>query len=160
MNANPISHYSQSGAALITALIFLVILTLLAITSMTTTTLEEKMAANTQEANRVFQASETALTRADDDDDVYVPKFKANSCDPDSYTVANIDIGSSYNIELSYSSTFSRYAKPPRGTTPFEAGAAEAYHFDVTGVSETDAASANTLSMGVYQIGPKHTTEC
>lgn len=51
----------QRGAALITGLIFLVILTLLGITAMRTSTLEERIAGNTRDRNVALQAADTAL---------------------------------------------------------------------------------------------------
>ncbi len=53
-------RHKQQGAVLITSLVFLIILTMLAVTSMSTNTLEEKMAANAVENNLVFQAAESA----------------------------------------------------------------------------------------------------
>ena len=52
---------SQKGAALITALVMLVILTMLGLSSIMTNTMNERMAANSQEVNRAFQAAETGL---------------------------------------------------------------------------------------------------
>lgn len=52
---------SQKGVALITGLIFMVVLTLLVVAAMRTTILEEKMAGNTKDVNLAFQASEAAL---------------------------------------------------------------------------------------------------
>ena len=52
---------SQRGVALVMALVFLVILTLLGIGAMNTTALEEKMAFNSKDRNLAFQAAETAL---------------------------------------------------------------------------------------------------
>lgn len=51
----------QHGAALIMALVVLVILTLLAVSSLGTTNLEEKMAANAKNKSLAFQAAESAL---------------------------------------------------------------------------------------------------
>lgn len=51
----------QSGIALVTSLIFLIVLTLLGVTAMQTTALEEKMAGNVRDLNLAFQASEAAL---------------------------------------------------------------------------------------------------
>ena len=65
------SKKSQKGATLITALIFLVMLTALAMSSMTTNILDERMAANTQEKNRAFQTAETALEIALNDSKVF-----------------------------------------------------------------------------------------
>lgn len=56
----------QRGAALIVALTILIVMTLIGVTSMRTTTLEEKMAGNLQDRNRAFQAAETALRDAEE----------------------------------------------------------------------------------------------
>lgn len=55
------NQHNQHGAVLITGLIFMVVLTLLAVASMRNTGLEEKMAANAQNQNMAFQAAEAAL---------------------------------------------------------------------------------------------------
>jgi type IV pilus assembly protein PilX len=64
MNTKQIHSFAvapQNGVALVMALIFLLLLTMLGITALSTTSLEEKMAANTKERNTAFQAAESAL---------------------------------------------------------------------------------------------------
>jgi type IV pilus assembly protein PilX len=61
-----ISHHMslqsrQQGVVLITGLIFLVMMTLLGVTAMQMTVLEEKMAGNLRDENLAFQAAEAAL---------------------------------------------------------------------------------------------------
>lgn len=56
-----ISSHRQSGIALITGLIFMVILTLLALAAMRTTTLEERMSGNARDRDMAFQSAESAL---------------------------------------------------------------------------------------------------
>lgn len=51
----------QRGAALITGLIFMVVLTLLVVSAMRGTILEERMAGNARDADLAFQAAEAAL---------------------------------------------------------------------------------------------------
>lgn len=51
----------QQGAVLAVSLIMLLLLTMLGITGMQTTSLEEKMAGNTNNLNLSFESSETAL---------------------------------------------------------------------------------------------------
>lgn len=51
----------QTGMALITGLIFMVVLTLLALAAMRTTTLEERMSGNARDRDLAFQAAEAAL---------------------------------------------------------------------------------------------------
>ena len=56
---------TQRGAALIIGLIFLVLLTLIGVTAMQSTTMEEKMAGNMRERDRAFQGAESALRSAE-----------------------------------------------------------------------------------------------
>ena len=63
----------ERGAVLIVALVLLVILTLLGMSVMNTTQLEERMAANTQEINQSFHSAETGLSWAFNDADVWDP---------------------------------------------------------------------------------------
>jgi type IV pilus assembly protein PilX len=67
----------QSGAALILALIFLLLMTMLSTSSMRTATMQERMAGNTRDLNLGFQSAEAALRVAEDwllDTDV-LPEF-------------------------------------------------------------------------------------
>lgn len=57
----PPSRPAQRGAALIVALVFLLLLTLLGVTAMGTTSLEEKMSGNLKDKTLAFQAAETGL---------------------------------------------------------------------------------------------------
>jgi type IV pilus assembly protein PilX len=57
----------QRGAVLIVSLIFLVILTMLGLTAMTSTTFEERMAGNSRDAALAQHAAEAALREARDE---------------------------------------------------------------------------------------------
>lgn len=61
MNRFPTMPHGQRGTALVMAMVILLVMTLLGITSFNMTTLEEKMAGNTKDRILAFQASETAL---------------------------------------------------------------------------------------------------
>ena len=70
MNAQAFSLRSaarQRGAALLVALMFLIVLTLLGLAAMRTTTLEEKMAGGARDYNLALQAAEAALRDAEVD---------------------------------------------------------------------------------------------
>lgn len=68
----------QSGAALIFALIFLLLLSVIGITAMQSSTMQERMAGNVRDTNLAFQASELALRSAEDQmDGVNIPTFNA-----------------------------------------------------------------------------------
>lgn len=60
----------QQGAALLISLILLLVLTFLGISSMQTTTLEERMTANQKDYYLAFEAAEYALTEAESQLDV------------------------------------------------------------------------------------------
>lgn len=51
----------QRGVALVMAMVFLMILTIIGVTVMSSTALQEKMAGNVQDKNLAFQAAESAL---------------------------------------------------------------------------------------------------
>lgn len=59
------SLVKQQGAALVVALIMLVLMTLVGITAMQVTTVQEKMVANSRDLNVAFQAAEVALLRGE-----------------------------------------------------------------------------------------------
>lgn len=61
----------QRGAALVMALVILLILTILGITAIGTSSLEEKMAGNIQETTRAFEAAESGLNKAFNDANAY-----------------------------------------------------------------------------------------
>lgn len=52
---------SERGAALVVGLVFLVVMTLIAVTAMQSTTLQERMAGNVRDRSLAFQAAEAAL---------------------------------------------------------------------------------------------------
>ena len=62
--SNRLRRRRQSGAVLIVAMVILVVLTLLGVTAMNTTLLQERIAANTQQQVHAFQAAETGLNQA------------------------------------------------------------------------------------------------
>ncbi len=59
------NHRSQRGAALVMGMIFLTLLSLLGLTALGTSLLEERMAANARDRIRAFQAAEAALRRCE-----------------------------------------------------------------------------------------------
>lgn len=56
----------QQGAVLVFCLIFLTVLTLMAVSGMDTSIVEERMAGNMQDYNQAFQAAEVALEEAEE----------------------------------------------------------------------------------------------
>lgn len=62
---NPVAFSSQKGAALAVSLIMLLVLTMVGITGMQTTSLEEKMSGNSRDYNLALQSAEVALRNAE-----------------------------------------------------------------------------------------------
>jgi len=143
----------QDGAVLITALIFLVILTLLALTSMNTNTLEEKMAANSQEINRAFQTAETGLDLAINDDDAFTTanKEELDGTAGDLYDKSLTNIGT-YGAEVDYNAVYRQKTRPPRGSQWDQSFAL--YHFDMSATGSTQSGAMTKIHGGAYQVGP------
>lgn len=68
---------SQSGAALIVALLFLLLMTMLGTSSMRTSTMQERMAGNMRDWNLGFQGAEASLRAAEEFliDSLVLPEF-------------------------------------------------------------------------------------
>ena len=65
VNKVPIQRRQQRGAVLAVSLVFLLVITLIAVGSMKNTILEEKMAGNIRDRNLAFQATESAVREAE-----------------------------------------------------------------------------------------------
>jgi len=151
---------SQCGAALITALVLLTVVTMLAIASMGTTSLEEKMAANSQEVNRAFQTAEAGLEKAFQDDDAFnivnLVDTNGTPYDPTDdiydYTGSDHNVGS-YDAETDYAAYFKQKTIPKRGSG-WDTSMAF-YHFDVISRGKTATGAATVLHAGAYQVGKR-----
>ncbi len=91
---------NQRGAVLVTALVFLVILTLLGITSMSTNTLEERMAGNFQDANRAFQAAESGLSAAFNSDVAFAGTTEGYYAEQEELNLG--DYGADWRFEVNF----------------------------------------------------------
>ncbi len=58
-------HHRQRGVVLVVSLVMLLVVTLIAVSSMQGTVLEEKMAGNTKDRNLAFQTTESAIREAE-----------------------------------------------------------------------------------------------
>lgn len=61
MNRSPMTYCTQRGMALLVSLVFLLLLTLIGLSSMQSATLQEKMAGSVVLRNQSFQSAEAAL---------------------------------------------------------------------------------------------------
>jgi type IV pilus assembly protein PilX len=147
----------QEGAALITALVMLVILTLLGLSSISTSTMEERMAANAQEINRAFQAASTGLEIAFTDETAFDTSLTVESdgTADDKYVKSNTGVGGTgsyaYNATSNYNSVFRQMTVPPRGSG-WDSSYGY-YHFQLSSTGTTDSGASSTVNAGAYQIG-------
>ena len=143
----------QNGAALITALVVLIMLTLLAISTLSTSTMEERMAANSQELNRSFQIADTGLARIFDNPDALntVSTFSATDIIDDNGTAGILtdDYTTTYNTEFRQDVPIGRTGNLAQ---MWEAGKYSKYYFDLDSTSSTPANISTTLDGGSFQI--------
>lgn len=158
----------QKGVALLSALILLVMLTILGLSSMRSTTLEERMAANTQIVNRAFQAASTGIEIVFSDSAAFDLRLTraSDGTASDSYKAQyDSDIGGSggdsYDAVTDYNSIFLQSTPPIRGSGYDNKYAF--YYFDlsatgciVVDATDTDcsgsAIASNSQHQGAYQI--------
>ena len=137
----------QSGAVLIVAMILLVVLTLLGVTAMNTTSMQERIASNTQEQVHAFHAAETGLNQAFSDNSAYdITSSYTGGATPTAFA------GSADSA--SYVPLFLGFSPPPPGSL-YSATSFQAAHFNFrsTGTSETQLSVV--VNGGAYQIAPK-----
>ncbi len=139
---------NQKGAALITALVFLVILTMLALGSMSTSTLEEKMAANSQEINRAFQTAEGGIEVAFNDPN----SFSLTNTQTNPYAAIVTNFGTS-DADTNYSVAYRQSTTAKRGSG-WDSNYVY-YHFGMQSSAVTGSGAATVINAGAYQVGYK-----
>jgi len=152
------AHARQGGAALAIGLILLLVLTILAITGMSTATLELRMAGNKQYQERAFEAAEVGIERAMTSGlyNTGVPTLCPGPGCPQGNTVPNTAADAvdrdSFEFEMNFDTNTGATAVPGGG---YSLGTGlQAYHFVIesTGESARGAASQNVQSF--YIVGP------
>lgn len=146
----------QRGMALVFALIVLLILTILGVSALRTSSLQQLMAGNTQEQTRAFEAADSGLSHALND-------IKANTASVDPTSFAN---NTQYTYQVSSTSersTATATAKTPaliqigpavRSSTPSGSNVCTAYYDQkVTGATNVTLAQEN-LHQGLTTGAP------
>jgi len=139
----------QKGAALVVGLVLMMVLTLLAVSTMRTATLELLMAGNAQYKEKAFQLAETGLRDA-------INQLNQGTLSLDT-TVGWQDIGAligsvddsgdDYTVDL----RFVRAGDPPPSYS--EGGEITALYFEVTSTGRTVARNAKSVqTMGFWTI--------
>ena len=142
----------QSGAVLIISLIMLLLLTIIGVTAIQTTLLEEKMAGNMREQNIAFQAAESALRSGETDTATIAPSdFYTGSTKPmTGINWANASVRA-YNANALY------IIEPPTITYGFgyEAGMSASsaqtnYWYRITARGKSDTANATVILQSIF----------
>lgn len=132
---------SQSGAALVVALVLLVALSLMAISSMNTATLDLIMAGNEQYRSQAFVAAEAGVEQAFLDDTLY-------DSTADSAEVTGTSGGGTFEYQVT---------RPNAGkveTTPSNNsfGTFGAVHFRVTSTGTSQRGTTTTVTQELYEV--------
>jgi type IV pilus assembly protein PilX len=140
----------QEGAALVVSLIILLVMTLIGVSSMSTSLLQEKMASNAQSSNITFQAAESAvgmlvrdIVEAGDQSDLNEAMGAANG------------IGSLNVVDLEDPRVSTSYQVTYLGVVTLSSGGSldadessttlQAQRFDVASTASIDATGAQTV---------------
>ena len=148
---------SQRGAVLFTALVMMVLMTLLAVTMMGNTAIDEKMAQNSQDQNRAFQAAETGIEMAIANSGSLNTSnaFQADGTNTfsqgDTATLGTATTG--YGVSVTYTSVFLQKTKVTRGSG-FDDNFSN-YWFELRSRANTDTGASSTVSLGMFQVGAK-----
>ena len=147
---------SQSGAVLFTALALMVMTTLLAVTMMGNTSMDEKMAQNSQDKNRAFQAAETGIEMAiansgamNTSNAINATTGVSSFSQGDAATLGTAVTG--YGVSVTYSSVFLQKTPVTRGSG-FDSSFAN-YWFELQSKARTDTGASSTVSLGMFQVG-------
>lgn len=151
----------QSGAVLIVALILLIIITLIGISTMGSTSMEVKMAANSQFYNRAFQESEHVIKVTSEDLSLLSKAYTA-SVYPDapeaSLVVASASADNDYMASESHVE-FAGFSQPHgenTGSVRIGASGYSLYNYEIRGEAEiVNAGAKNTNVRGVYILGAR-----
>ncbi len=137
----------QRGAVLVVGLVLLLVLTILAVSTIRTASLEVAMASNTRYANNAFQLAETAI------DFSLINGAPFNTAIPFvlAQTPAPYGLGS-----FQANATFNEETPPPAGgySIGVGAGSFSAYHFDIVAQGQSNRGATSTHTQSFYIVGP------
>lgn len=142
-------HKAQRGAALVIGLILLMVLTLLAVSSMNTSSLELQMAGNTQFSQNAFQAAETGIEQA-----MRSGVYNTNVVNTVATTPVPGTAADKYTTRTAFDANTGVTPVPSGGFSLGTGTGFQAYHFDIqsTGTSSRQASAVNNQSF--YVVGP------
>lgn len=134
----------QRGIVLIVCLVILLVMTIIGVNAMGTSTLQERMASNSQNAMSTFQAAESAIQETLADGDVFS-------------TAINVVEGADRDFEFGSfaASTTTTSAGPPQIVEGYSIGTFASYPFAISAASDSDATGARSRqTLGVRRLAP------
>lgn len=148
---NYLKASSQKGAVLVISLLFLLIMTILGISSMSTNALEEKMVSNTRQQRIAFQAADSCNSRLAEENNFTFVEDWENAWD----SIVNMGHGSAKNA-ASYSAKrkFIMDTSPSRNSG-YSAIKFRSSHIEYKCTGSGASGAEVVLRQGVYQITPK-----
>lgn len=135
------------GAVLVVSLVLLVVLTLLGVSVMNMTRLEERMASNSQELVQAFQSAETGLSQAYDNNTVWNPATITTVDDTDIPTELPEDIAR--NGTAAYQVEFLTATGPPPG---YDVAQFQTANFDFRAVGTAQSGFTSVLHSGGFRV--------
>ena len=134
----------QHGMILVLCLVFLVLLTLIAVNAMSTAGLEERMASNTQSQIATFQVVESVIADTVANDTVFVNAVNA----------AN-GVTSTHTIGTHTASSTTTLTGPPQITAGYSIGTFVSHPFSIVASSDNAATGAHAKNtQGVKRLAP------
>lgn len=153
----PANRRSQHGMALVFALIVLLILTILGVSSLHTASLEQLMSGNVQELTRAFEAADSGLSRAIND-----MQTNTSTVDPTkfvtityTYTLPSTIVGENSTAKATVETPkLIQIGPAPRSSAPTGSNVCAAYYDQkVTGTTNNSLAQEN-LHQGLTTGAP------
>ncbi|MEE9337106.1 MAG: PilX N-terminal domain-containing pilus assembly protein [Methylococcaceae bacterium] len=146
-----VSSSSQQGAVLIVSLLFLVIMTILGVSAMSTNVLEEKMVSNIRQEKIAFQAADSCNSRLAGENNFTFVKDWEDAWD-NSINIGHADAknAAAYSAERK----FIMDTSPPRNSG-YSAIKFQSSHNEYKCTGSASSGAQVVLRQGVYQITPK-----
>jgi hypothetical protein len=142
----------HEGAALVTALLLLMVLTVLGVAGLATAALELRMAGNAQHQERAFAAAEHAIEQAVAAADLDTSSTPSAPDKPDCGGACTVPVtGDPFDYSLYYDAAAGRTPAPDGGHS-LGAGL-QAHHFVVEGSGESGGGARAEHTQGFYVIG-------
>ena len=148
MKYNKLNIGKQQGAVLVMALVMLTVLTLIGVSSMSSSTLELKVAGNTQQHDIAFHAAQSVIDIAASEDPLNTNNYQVFVSDPaDPLFEQIIDYESVDGEATAQASTFWVACKKNIGSSLEEGKAPASNFFRVRATGQTITGSSSSVQM-------------